>query len=107
QFRARRDRRDRTLKALLSRRSHWWAAAGVVGVMGVGGVLGTRRDVLPTTTATLGETRVVSTEEAVAAAVAPTDANALGVSPRWDLPNLDHPRVDYWVQRFTTDPVLR
>jgi membrane-bound lytic murein transglycosylase D len=21
----------------------------------------------------------------------------------WDLPNLDHPRVDYWVGRFTTD----
>ena len=21
----------------------------------------------------------------------------------WDLPNLDHPRVDYWVERFTTD----
>jgi len=21
----------------------------------------------------------------------------------WDLPNLDHPRVDYWVNRFTTD----
>lgn len=23
--------------------------------------------------------------------------------PTWDLPNLDHPRVDYWVRRFTTD----
>jgi membrane-bound lytic murein transglycosylase D len=23
--------------------------------------------------------------------------------PAWDLPNLDHPRVDYWVERFTTD----
>ena len=21
----------------------------------------------------------------------------------WDLPNLDHPRVDYWVDRFQTD----
>jgi membrane-bound lytic murein transglycosylase D len=24
-------------------------------------------------------------------------------TPGWDLPNLDHPRVDYWVERFTTD----
>ncbi|MEX2570939.1 MAG: transglycosylase SLT domain-containing protein [Gemmatimonadota bacterium] len=24
-------------------------------------------------------------------------------APAWDLPNLDHSRVDYWVRRFTTD----
>jgi membrane-bound lytic murein transglycosylase D len=23
--------------------------------------------------------------------------------PVWDLPNLDHPRIDYWIRRFTTD----
>jgi membrane-bound lytic murein transglycosylase D len=23
--------------------------------------------------------------------------------PAWDLPNLDHPRIDFWVNRFTTD----
>ena len=26
-----------------------------------------------------------------------------GVGPEWDLPNLDHERVDYWVERFSTD----
>jgi membrane-bound lytic murein transglycosylase D len=26
-----------------------------------------------------------------------------GSETSWDLPNLDHPRVDYWVGRFTTD----
>jgi membrane-bound lytic murein transglycosylase D len=25
-----------------------------------------------------------------------------GVGPDWDLPNLDHERVDYWVEKFTT-----
>jgi membrane-bound lytic murein transglycosylase D len=28
---------------------------------------------------------------------------AQGGDVAWDLPNLDHPRVDYWVERFTTD----
>jgi membrane-bound lytic murein transglycosylase D len=28
---------------------------------------------------------------------------AVAAGPTWDLPNLDHPRVDYWVRRFTTD----
>ncbi|MQA92540.1 MAG: transglycosylase SLT domain-containing protein [Gemmatimonas sp.] len=28
---------------------------------------------------------------------------AVDAEPTWDLPNLDHPRVDYWVKRFTTD----
>jgi membrane-bound lytic murein transglycosylase D len=52
------------------------------------------------------EVKALSTEDAIAAAVSPRDANTLGVSTRWDLPNLDHPRVDYWVDRFTTDPDL-
>src|SRR5690606_24570084 len=31
--------------------------------------------------------------------VAPAPGDA---SPVWDLPNLDHDRVDYWVERFST-----
>ncbi len=31
------------------------------------------------------------------------EASVQVASPTWDLPNLDHPRVDYWVERFTTD----
>jgi membrane-bound lytic murein transglycosylase D len=34
-------------------------------------------------------------------ATARSEQEAAGVG--WDLPNLDHPRVDYWVRRFTTD----
>lgn len=30
-----------------------------------------------------------------------------GLGPEWDLPNLDHPRIDYWVARFDTVPEMR
>jgi membrane-bound lytic murein transglycosylase D len=30
-------------------------------------------------------------------------AERLEAPAAWDLPNLDHPRVDYWVRRFTSD----
>jgi len=30
-----------------------------------------------------------------------------GLGPEWDLPNLDHPRVDYWIARFDTVPEMR
>jgi membrane-bound lytic murein transglycosylase D len=30
-----------------------------------------------------------------------------GLGPEWDLPNLDHPRIDYWVARFDTVPDMR
>ena len=30
-----------------------------------------------------------------------------GLGPEWDLPNLDHPRVDYWIARFDTVPDMR
>jgi membrane-bound lytic murein transglycosylase D len=46
----------------------------------------------------------VASPEAIALAVSPPDANELGVSKNWDLPNLDHPRVSYWVDRFAQDP---
>jgi membrane-bound lytic murein transglycosylase D len=43
---------------------------------------------------------------AISALLAPRDetrAAVAGVGPDWDLPNLDHERVDYWVKRFSTD----
>ncbi len=40
--------------------------------------------------------RAVATADGVAAATNESNVH-------WDLPNLDHPRVDYWVERFTTD----
>jgi membrane-bound lytic murein transglycosylase D len=30
-----------------------------------------------------------------------------GLGPEWDLPNLDHPRIDYWVDRFQDVPEMR
>jgi membrane-bound lytic murein transglycosylase D len=102
-FRTHQNRKDRALHALLSGSRRWWAVASLVGMVGVGGALGTRHAEV-VEPAALSE---VSVEDAVAEAVAPSDANALGVSTRWDLANLDHPRVDYWVGRFSADPKLR
>jgi membrane-bound lytic murein transglycosylase D len=55
----------------------------------------------------VGEATAARIERAVDKAIAPADANSLGVSTDWDLPNLDHPRVEYWVERFSTDPDMR
>jgi membrane-bound lytic murein transglycosylase D len=66
------------------------AIAGVLGAAWVGGTIaGVEKYDSKTGVSPLAATDV----EAVAA--------ARGDS--WDLPNLDHPRVDYWVERFTTD----
>jgi membrane-bound lytic murein transglycosylase D len=32
---------------------------------------------------------------------------AAGLNTGWDLPNLDHPRIDYWVARFDSVPDMR
>ena len=48
--------------------------------------------------------------ESISAAVA-SDAVSLrvmaGLGSEWDLPNVDHPRIDYWVARFDTVPAMR
>ncbi|MEX2584235.1 MAG: transglycosylase SLT domain-containing protein [Gemmatimonadota bacterium] len=65
------------------------AIAGVLGAAWVGGtVVGTAK---------YDSTTGVSTVTAVN-----MEATDLAGS-EWDLPNLDHERVDYWVERFTTD----
>ncbi len=49
-------------------------------------------------------------EEFVLADSAPTavvEGAPAGLGPGWDLPNLDHERVDYWVARFDTVPAMR
>jgi membrane-bound lytic murein transglycosylase D len=106
-YSAQRDRRNRTLRALFSHRGSWLAAAGVAGVMGVGGFIGTRPEAAEFIAAADALTETPTIAARVAAAVTPADANALGVSTAWDLPNLDHPRVDYWVGRYSTDPDMR
>jgi membrane-bound lytic murein transglycosylase D len=72
-------------------------------VVGLGGVLGTGRTDEASPTVADGSTEVLAAPEAIEQAVFPPDANELGVSTAWDLPNLDHPRVDYWVDRFAND----
>jgi membrane-bound lytic murein transglycosylase D len=72
----------------------------------VGGALGTHRTPALEAPAAAVEEKL-SLEEAVAEAVAPFDANSLGVSTRWDLANLPHPRVDDWVGRYSSDPDMR
>jgi membrane-bound lytic murein transglycosylase D len=70
-------------------------AGGVIGLAGLGGafmVPGERSQGDRVAEAT----REVAREKAVQEA---------GV--QWDLPNLDHERVDYWVDRFTTVPEMR
>lgn len=40
-------------------------------------------------------------------AVTADSATRGGLGPDWDLANIDHPRVDYWVARFDTVPDMR
>jgi membrane-bound lytic murein transglycosylase D len=55
---------------------------------------------------------VVTAETLVTAAGAAESSASLvssraGLGTAWDLPNLDHPRIDYWVARFDTVPAMR
>lgn len=36
-----------------------------------------------------------------------TGVRTTGLGSDWDLPNVDHPRVDYWMARFDTVPAMR
>lgn len=48
--------------------------------------------------------------DAAAAAAEPVGTAILGgagLGPEWDLPNLEHPRIDYWVDRFQNVPDMR
>jgi membrane-bound lytic murein transglycosylase D len=51
-------------------------------------------------------TQVGSVTTADAAAVTSSMTGA-GLGPEWDLPNLEHPRIDYWVDRFQNVPEMR
>jgi membrane-bound lytic murein transglycosylase D len=46
-------------------------------------------------------------EAAGAGAVIALPVTGAGLGPEWDLPNLDHPRIDYWVDRFQNVPEMR
>ncbi len=65
------------------------AAAGILGAAWVGGTVA-------------GTARYDSTTGVTPLAAVSAESSGLA-SAEWDLPNLDHERVDYWVERFTTD----
>ena len=70
--------------------------AGTIGVLGLAFVGGT----LHGRARFGGEAEAARAENSVASAL--VASAGLSTGPAWDLPNLDHPRVDYWVDRFST-----
>ncbi len=90
-YRAENSRKDRVLRALLSRGRPWLAAAGLAGVVGVGRLVAGPEVSPATVEVATEENGLLSSAQYIEAAVTPSDANELGVSTRWDLPNLDHP----------------
>ncbi|MBW3533697.1 MAG: transglycosylase SLT domain-containing protein, partial [Gemmatimonadetes bacterium] len=90
-------RSARTILNGIRTHGHSLAVAGLFGVVGVTGVARmTGGDAPDAPTEAQAEAMEVAAAEAVAAA-----------APAWDLPNLDHSRVDYWVARFDTVPDMR
>src|SRR5688572_4893507 len=82
-------RQDRTSTRFGREQAATLAIAGILGAAWVGGTV--------TGTAKYDPTTGVSP-------LAATNAEAAELAgAEWDLPNLDHERVDYWVERFSTD----
>jgi len=73
--------------------------AGVVAIAGVAGVAGVGTLAVSERTAESAR-RAEEVIESLDAGAVRREALAAG---EWDLPNLDHERVDFWVERFTTD----
>jgi membrane-bound lytic murein transglycosylase D len=86
----------------------WVRSGGVlaVGLVMVGMSVSLRSGSSDAVTAEVSESAATAVASAAGAgsAVALTGA---GLGPEWDLPNLDHPRIDYWVSRFDTVPDMR
>lgn len=47
------------------------------------------------------------TSEAMSSGMSAAEGDSAGLGPAWDLPNIDHERVDYWIARFDTVPAMR
>lgn len=86
----------------------------LVATLGLGGIVGldrtevTSSPIAPVSQSIMGPIAqgVHDAETAVLAAVtaAPIESAVAGAAQvAWDLPNLDHHRVDYWIGRFQTD----
>lgn len=90
------------------RYAHTFAFAGIIGAVGVSSLhraadrTAEATDVHEVAAAEVSDADASDAESGVITPIA--DARA---ADGWDLPNLDHPRVDYWVERFTDDPAMR
>jgi membrane-bound lytic murein transglycosylase D len=73
------------------------AVGGIIGLAGIGGAFILPGGEKPT------EDAVADAVQDVLAEKKATDGQAIV----WDLPNLDHERVDFWIERFTTVPDMR
>jgi peptidoglycan lytic transglycosylase D len=77
------------------------AALGVGGLLTAAALLGHHRAHVR---AEAEATQVLlATADTAGEAPAAPSANAPGPDTGWDIPNLDHARVDYWIGRFQTD----
>jgi membrane-bound lytic murein transglycosylase D len=80
------------------------ALTTALGVGLIGGSLAARTSVERTAAA---ETVEHTEAELRGAQLAGQPTSGAGLGPEWDLPNLDHPRIDYWVDRFQNVPEMR
>jgi membrane-bound lytic murein transglycosylase D len=91
-------RKQRRIRRLLDSRQGRLALAGMLGATSIGALKSAHH---PPPAAPQPRH-----DDPVKQAVADTMVERLA-GRGWDLPNLDHPRVDFWVERFTTDPEMR
>jgi membrane-bound lytic murein transglycosylase D len=73
----------------------------IVGLMGAAALSGTYRAYERFGEKSAASEMREAVEELATAVEVQTEQAEDG--PVWDLPNLDHPRIDFWVNRFTTD----
>lgn len=90
-----RRRKKRRIRRLLDQKSGKLAVAGVLGASGIGALAMVRpQSTQPTY------------DDPVKQAMAGTMVERLA-GRGWDLPNVQHERVDFWTNRFSTDPDMK
>jgi membrane-bound lytic murein transglycosylase D len=87
-------------------RKNWLALGAALTALGLWGAA-TVQPVEPAAPRAGAEVVAAALDEAVSPARGEYAADAAGLGAAWDLPNLDHPRVDYWVGRFDTVADMR
>ena len=105
----RKNQKIRMMRVLRTRTGY----LAMVAALGLGGIIGldrtevTSSPIAPVSQGIMGPIAqgVLDAEDAVLSAVSlPIEPGITDTTQvAWDLPNLDHPRVDYWIERFQTD----